>query len=99
MVRAAEPKARVRKANAAAPTATKVKLVRVPHRGIQPQASVDPEGTVHLIYLGDAPEAANVYYARKAAGSEAFSKPLRVNSQPGSAIAGGSICGAQRAIG
>ncbi len=79
--------------------ATEVKLVRVPNRGIQPQAAVDAAGTLHLISLGDEPGSANVYYVHKPAGSDRFSKPLRVNSQPGSAIATGSIRGAQLALG
>jgi len=79
--------------------ATEVKLVRVPDRGIQPQAAVDTEGTLHLIFLGDEPGNANVYYVRKPAGSERFSKRIQVNSQPGSAIAVGSIRGAHLALG
>jgi len=79
--------------------ATDVKLVRVPDRGIQPQAAVDPEGTLHLIYLGDEPGKANVYYVRKPVGSERFSKRIQVNSQSGSAIAIGSIRGAHLAVG
>lgn len=79
--------------------ATEVKTVRVPNRGIQPQAAVDREGALHLICMGDAPGAANVYYVRKEVGSEEFSRPIRVNSQPGSAIAVGSIRGAQLALG
>jgi len=78
---------------------TSVALVRVPDRGVQPQTAVDPEGTLHLIYLGDEPGASNVYYVRKPAGSERFSRPMRVNSQPGSAIAIGSIRGAHLALG
>lgn len=98
--RAAAPKkSAARRSAAAAEGPTEVKLVRVPNRGIQPQAAVDPEGTLHLVYLGDEPDSANVYYVRKPAGAEAFSKPLRVNSQPGTAIAIGSIRGAQLAIG
>jgi hypothetical protein len=79
--------------------ATEVKLVHVPDRGIQPQAAVDPEGTLHLIYLGDEPGNANVYYVRKPAGTEKFSKRMQVNSQAGSAIAIGSIRGAHLALG
>src|SRR5229473_876098 len=52
--------------------ATTVKTVRIPDRGIQPQAVVDTEGTLHMIYLGDEPGAANVYYVRQAAGAEKF---------------------------
>jgi hypothetical protein len=80
-------------------TPTAVRQVRVPDRGLQPQVLVDTAGTLHLIYLGDEPASANVYYVRKSAGSEKFSRPLRVNSQPGSAIAIGSIRGAQLALG
>lgn len=82
---------------------TDVKLVRVPERGIQPQVQVDGEGRLHLVFLGDDPGSANVYYTHKSAGApdetQSFSKALRVNSQPGSAIAIGSIRGAQMAIG
>ncbi|MGE5194025.1 MAG: hypothetical protein ACM3U2_16135, partial [Deltaproteobacteria bacterium] len=60
---------------------------------------VDSQGTLHLIYLGDDPRSANIYYVRKPAGNETFSKRMQVNSQPGSAIAIGSIRGAQLAIG
>ena len=79
--------------------ATEVKLVRVPDRGIQPQAAVDAEGTLHLIYLGDEPGSANIYYVRKPAGRDMFSKRLQINSQSGSAIAIGSIRGAHLALG
>ena len=61
--------------------ATAVKTVRVPDRGVQPQALVDTEGTLHLIYLGDEPGKANVYYVSQAAGADKLSKPVRVNSQ------------------
>ncbi|HEV3344550.1 MAG TPA: sialidase family protein [Pirellulales bacterium] len=98
--RGAAPKNAKRKTNdAAKDRAVEVKLVRVPDQGIQPQAAVDTEGTLHLIYFGDEAEAGNVYYVRKLPGAETFSKPLRVNSQSGSAIAVGSIRGAQLALG
>ena len=94
----AAPPKRDKKAKADA-DATEVRLVRIPDGGIQPQAAVDTEGALHLIYLGDEPGSANIYYVRKPAGSEKFSKRLQVNSQPGSAIAVGSIRGAQLALG
>jgi hypothetical protein len=96
---AAAPKTAKKTKDVRASEATGVALVRVPERGIQSQAAVDTEGTLHLIYLGDEPGAANVYYVRKSAGSERFSNPARVNSQPGSAIAIGSIRGAHLALG
>ena len=97
---AAPPKkAANRKQVGAGGESAEVRLVRVPDRGIQPQVAVDSDGNLHLVYLADEPDAANVYYVRRATGSESFSKPLRVNSQPGAAIAIGSIRGAQLTIG
>lgn len=70
----------------------KVKLVRVPEGGLQPQAAVDEHGTLHLIYFKGDPRNGNVFYSTG-------SRVLRVNSQSGSAIAVGTIRGAQMAIG
>lgn len=77
----------------------KVKLARVPDDGIQPQAMVDPKGAVHLVYLKGDPKACDVFYVRQEPGAEGFSKPIQVNSQAGSAIAVGTIRGAQLALG
>ena len=96
--RAAAPK-KGAKRRAGSDAATEVKLVRVPGGGIQPQVAVDGEGVLHLIYLEGDPAASDVYYVRKGPGEGEFSKPLQVNSQPGSAMAIGSIRGAQLAIG
>ena len=75
-----------------------VETLRTPDGGIQPQAVVDAKGTLHLIYMkGEA--AADIYYVRRARGAKEFSAPVRVNSQPGSAIAVGTIRGAQLAVG
>src|SRR5437763_4357251 len=85
---------------AAAPAARagKVTLLRVPDRGIQPQAAVDGKGVVHLIYFKGEPGNGDVFYVRSDDG-ERFSRPLRVNSLPGSVIAVGSIRGAHLAVG
>jgi hypothetical protein len=77
----------------------KVKFVRVPDGGIQPQAMADAKGVVHLIYLKGDPKACDVFYVRQEPGAEGFSKPIQVNSQAGSAIAVGTIRGAQLALG
>lgn len=79
-------------------TSGKVTLVRTPNGGIQPQAVMDERGTLHLIYLTGESGASDVFYVRRAPGKD-FSAPLRVNSQPGSAIATGTIRGAQLSIG
>jgi len=82
----------------AADSLTPVKLRRTPEGGLQPQALVDGKGTLQLVYLKGDPKACDVYYARRAAGQTNFSS-LRVNSEPGSAIAVGTIRGAQFALG
>src|SRR5690242_4321025 len=76
-----------------------VRLVRTPNGGIQPQAVVDNDGTLHLIYFSGDPFAGDIFYVRKSSGQPGFSSPIRVNSQLGSAIAAGRIRGAQLAVG
>jgi hypothetical protein len=77
----------------------KVKLIRTPDGGIQPQAAVDKRGTVHLIYYKGDPGAGDIFYVHQGATEKQLSKPIRVNSQEGSAIAAGTIRGAQLAVG
>lgn len=76
-----------------------VHLIRTPHGGLQPQAAVDQHGTVHLIYYSGDDRAGDIFYVRQKADESSFSKPIRVNSEPGSAIAAGTIRGAQVALG
>ena len=76
-----------------------VTLVRVPDGGIQPQVIVDAGGAAHLIYFKGEPGAGDVYYAKSTNGGATWSKGIRVNSEPGSVIATGSIRGAQLALG
>jgi hypothetical protein len=77
----------------------KVKLVRTPGKGIQPQVAVDARGVVHLIYFAGKDGAGDVFYVHSEDGGGKFSAPLQVNSQPGSAIATGNIRGAHLAVG
>ena len=78
---------------------TRIKLLRTPDDGIQPQAAIDSKGIIHLIYYKGAAGAGDIFYVRQEPGQEGFSKPIPVNSQAGSAIAAGSIRGAQLALG
>ncbi len=80
-------------------SATRVSVRRVPHRGIQPQVVVDDKGVVHLIYYRGDPAAGDLFYVRSTDGGTTFSSPIRVNRQPGSAIAIGNIRGAHLALG
>ena len=77
----------------------KVTLTRVPDGGIQPQVAAESKGIVHMIYYKGDPANGDLYYVRSNDGGAAFSKPLRVNSTPGSAIAAGNIRGGRLAIG
>jgi hypothetical protein len=81
---------------AAAPQVT---LTRCPNDGIQPQAAVDAKGRIHLIYLKGPDGQSDVFYVRSDDGAKTWSTPIRVNSLPGSAIATGTVRGAQLALG
>jgi len=76
-----------------------VRMVSVPEGGLQPQAAVDERGVLHLIYFAGDARHGDVFYTRSENGGAAFSSPLRINSQTGSAIAIGTIRGAQLAVG
>jgi len=81
----------------AAPLGAAVSVERVPESGIQPQA-LSSGGATHLIYLTGDPRGADIVY-RTRPGIGDWSAPVRVNSQPGSAIASGTIRGPQVAMG
>jgi hypothetical protein len=70
-----------------------------PDGGIQPQAAIDADGVIHLVYFQGTPAGGDLVYVRNEPGQAGFSPPVRVNSQPGSAVALGSIRGAQLALG
>jgi hypothetical protein len=84
-------------APAAEPAA--VETLRISGNGVQPQVVVDTAKNVHVIYLAGDPNAADIFYIHSADGGLSFSKPVRVNSQPHSAMAIGTVRGAQLALG
>ena len=84
---------------ARSPQVPQVKLLRTPQGGIQPQTTVDSRRVLHMIYFSGDADAGNIEYVRRAPGAKAFSKPIRVNSQPGSALAVGTVRGPQMAVG
>lgn len=77
----------------------RVEIARTPNGGIQPQVVVSSDGTTHLIYYQGNDAGGDIFYAAKVAGAEGFSKAIEVNSVKGSAIAMGTIRGAQLAVG
>jgi hypothetical protein len=76
----------------------RVAVIATPDGGIQPQA-VEQAGVVHLVYFKGDPAAGDLFYVQSKPGTIEFSKPIRVNSQAGSAVAIGTIRGGQIALG
>ncbi len=80
----------------------RVAIVETPDQGIQPQAVVDSTGSVHLVYFKGDPSGGDLYYVRLIArdgGVKPSAAPVRVNSIAASALATGTVRGAQIAIG
>lgn len=76
-----------------------VAILPVPGGGIQPQVAVDQDEVVHLVYFKGSPTHGDIFYVRSRNEGATFSQPVRVNSQAGSAVAAGTIRGAQLAVG
>lgn len=80
-------------------TGGEVRLERVPEGGVQPQVVSTSDGTVHLVYLIGSPDGGDVRYVTKKSGASAWSTPRTINSTPATAVAMGTIRGAQIAVG
>jgi hypothetical protein len=86
-------------AMAASRASAKSEVIRTPNRGLQPQVLIDSKNGLHLLYYLGKEGEGDLFYVRREPGKTAFSKPLRVNSQPGTAVAIGTIRGGQMALG
>lgn len=71
---------------------------RVPEGGVQPQVAATSDGTLHLVYLKGDPRGGDVRHAVKKRGAAGWSAPATLNSTPGTAVAAGTIRGAQMAV-
>jgi hypothetical protein len=80
-------------------TREQIRLGRVPQANLQPQVAIDDQGTLHLVYYAGDPRQGDLFYAKSTDGGITFSRAIPVNSQSGSAIATGTIRGAQIALG
>ena len=76
-----------------------VRPERVPEGGLQPDARVDAQGRVRLVYLSGDPQAADIHYVSRGPGRGEWSRPQTVNSQAGAAVALGTVRGARVALG
>jgi hypothetical protein len=83
----------------ASQAAGKVKLLRTPNGGLQLQVALDERGVLHLVYFTGEPQGGDIYYVQREVGKTEFTSPLRVNSEPGSAVGVGTIRGAHLAVG
>ena len=81
------------------PLMAAVEYIRVPAGGLQPQATVDAQGALHLIYFMGEPAAGDVFYIRRDSAATTFTPPMRVNSQAHTAIAIGTVRGPHLALG
>jgi hypothetical protein len=79
--------------------AEKAEVIRAPDRGIQPQVLIDSRNVLHMLYYLGKEGEGDLFYVRREPGKSGFSRPVRVNSQPGSAVAIGTIRGGQMALG
>lgn len=79
--------------------AEEVLFDRVPEGGVQPQVVSTRDGNLHLVYLTGNPGGGDVRYVTKTAGAPAWSTPRTINSTPATAVALGTIRGAQIAVG
>lgn len=75
-----------------------VDVVPVPNGGIQPQVTVGGDGVVHLVYFQGEASHGDIFYVRSQNEGRTWSSPIRVNSGPQSAVATGTIRGAQLAV-
>jgi hypothetical protein len=85
--------------SSAAKSGMPVAVVALPDGAIQPQAVVDANDVVHMVFFSGKAAAGDVYYVTLAADGHRLSQPIRVNSIEGSALATGSVRGAQLALG
>lgn len=76
-----------------------ITLLRTPHEGIQPQTVLDRDGVLHMIYFRGDASAGDIEYVRRRPGQNDFSPPIRVNSEPGDAVAIGTVRGPQLSFG
>ena len=79
--------------------AASVRTERVPEHGVQPQVIADGSGALHLVYLKGEPGGADVRYAMRLATQSTWGAAITVNSEANTAVAMGTIRGAQIALG
>lgn len=77
----------------------KVEIARVPGGEIQPQIAVGDDGTLHLLAFSGEAKAGDLMYRTRGPKDRDWSKPRRVNSEPGAAVAVGNDRGGHLVLG
>ena len=76
-----------------------VDVLRAPAGASLPQAAVDGDGRLHLIYYTGSMSSGDLWHVTRARGAADWSAPQRVNSEPHSVTGLGPVDGGQLAIG
>jgi hypothetical protein len=77
----------------------RVRLVRVPDGGIQPEVVVDSRGTLELLSFRGDPAGGDLFVAASSDGGATFGPARRANGDASRAIAVGTVRGARLALG
>lgn len=80
-------------------TENPINIQRTPNGGIQPRATVDEQGTIHLVYFKSKGATGNLFYVTRALDAFEWSEPLRVNTTDKNVPRNGSLSLAQIALG
>lgn len=72
-----------------------VTLVSLPENGIQPKVLTGEDGVARIVYFQGEAGGGDLFFAVQQPGEATFANPMRVNSTPGTAVATGTIRGAQ----
>ena len=75
-----------------------ITVMRIPDGGRMPQAAIDRDGTTHLMYFRGAMSGGDLVYVSRAQDATAWSSPIRINSEPRSAIGMGPMDGGDMAL-
>ena len=83
----------------AGPQDRQIEFLRIPNGGIQPQAAVDDNGIIHLVYFEGKEGLGDLFFVARNGENSTWSRPLRVNSAEKSVPLNPAFAMAQIALG
>ncbi len=75
-----------------------ITVIRIPNEGRMPHVAVDASGATHLMYFRGSMSGGDLLYVTLEPGGTSWSSPIRVNSEPRSAIGMGPMDGGDMAL-